>query len=333
MSRIRVGVIGTGAMGAAHARTLATWIAGAEVSQVFDPDGERAKALGEEVGAVAASSPEALIEADDVDAFVIASPDATHADLAIAGIELGKPVMCEKPLAGNAADARRVVAAEVAAGRRLVQLGFCRRYDPAFLALKAAAGSLGEARLVHASHRNATNHTSVDDTTLITGSMIHELDTLPWLLDQPLTGIRVESPLAEGFRDPQLATLRLGSGTLASVEVFVNARYGYDVQCEIVGTAGTASLAPRADVTLRAAGVAGGVVGSDGTAHFADAYRLELAAWVGWAGAGASDWTGPDAWDGYLANLAAAAGVRSLASGEWESVVPEERPALYGGSA
>ncbi len=328
-SRLRVGVIGTGAMGAAHARTLATWIAGAEVRQVFDPDVARAKALAEELGAVAASTPEALIEAGDVDAFVIASPDATHAELAIAGIELGKPVMCEKPLAGSPAEARRVVDAELAVGRRLVQLGFCRRYDPDFLALKAATGALGQVRLLHAVHRNASNHTSVDDSSLITGSMIHELDTLPWLLDQELTGIRVESPLAEGFRDPQLATLRFASGALASVEVFVNAGYGYDVQCELVGSAGVASLEPRSSVTTRSAGIVGGTIGSDGTAHFADAYRAELAAWVAWASAGDPGWAGPDAWDGYLATLAAAAGVRSLASGGWESVVSEARPTLY----
>jgi myo-inositol 2-dehydrogenase/D-chiro-inositol 1-dehydrogenase len=111
------------------------------------------------------------------------------------------------------------------------------------------------------------------------------------------------------------------------VEVFVNARYGYDVQTEVVGTVGTASLEPRATVTTRRAGVAGTAVRDDFVAHFADGYRLELAAWAAAAATGGVD--GPDAWDGYLANLAAEAGVRSLASGEWEAVVPVERPALY----
>jgi myo-inositol 2-dehydrogenase / D-chiro-inositol 1-dehydrogenase len=326
--RLTVGVVGTGAMGSAHARTLAASVAGVDLVAVHDLDAGRAKALADEVGATASPTPEALIE--EVDAFVIASPDATHVDLALAGIAAGKPMLCEKPLAVDPAGARRVVEAEVAAGRRLVQVGFTRRFDPAFRELKAVVdtGELGDVRIVHAVHRNATNSTSTDDATLVTGSMIHELDTLPWLLRDPIVAVRVESPLDGPFRDPQLATLRFASGALGTVEVFVNARYGYDVQTEIVGTAGTASLEPRSTVTTRRAGVAGTVVRDDFVAHFADGYRLELAAWA----VAAQDRTvdGPDAWDGYLANLAADAGVRSLRSGEWEGVVPVERPALYG---
>ena len=64
-----------------------------------------------------------------MDAVLIASPDTTHADLTIACIEAGKPVLCEKPLATAVADAERVVRAELAAGRRLVQVGFMRVYD------------------------------------------------------------------------------------------------------------------------------------------------------------------------------------------------------------
>ncbi|MEH3068250.1 MAG: Gfo/Idh/MocA family oxidoreductase [Aeromicrobium erythreum] len=121
-TRLRVGVVGAGAMGAAHARTLATSVPGAEVVRVFDMDTERAKQVAHGVGAEAADSAEALVA--DVDAFVVASPDFTHADLAVAGIEAGKHVLCEKPLAVTADDARRVVDAELAAGRRFVQVGF-----------------------------------------------------------------------------------------------------------------------------------------------------------------------------------------------------------------
>ena len=326
---LRVGVIGAGAMGADHVRTLGTAVPSARVTRVFDMDGARAAEVAGPAGARVSSGSAELVADDDVDAVIVASPDRTHAELVLACLEHGKPVLCEKPLATDAESALELVGAEVAGGRRLVQVGFMRRYDPGFLELRAVlrSGALGRARLVHAVHRNASSSTSTDDAGLVTGSMIHELDTLPWLLDSPLTGVRVESPVVEGFRDPQLATLWFADGTMASVEVFVNAGYGYDVRCEVVGTGGTASLAPRTAVATRIAGAESRAVRDDFVAHFADAYRAELDAWVRSCLDGVPD--GPSAWDGYVALVAAGAGVASLASGRREPVSPSARPRLY----
>jgi myo-inositol 2-dehydrogenase/D-chiro-inositol 1-dehydrogenase len=326
-TRLRVGVVGAGAMGAAHARTLATSVPGAEVVRVFDMDTERAKQVAHGFGAEAADSAEALVA--DVDAFVVASPDFTHADLAVAGIEAGKHVLCEKPLAVTADDARRVVDAEAAAGRRFVQVGFNRRFDPGFVDLKAAItdGSLGDVRLLHGIHRNASNSTSTDDATLVTGSMIHELDTFRWLLDGEIVAIRVESPVVDGFRDPQVATLWTDGGQMATAEVFVNAAYGYDVRVEVVGTGGSASLEPRHPVLRRVSGQGGSAIGSDFVEHFADSYRIELAAWADASLRG--EVVGASAWDGYVANVVAAAGVDALRSGQKRDVVVPERPSLY----
>jgi myo-inositol 2-dehydrogenase/D-chiro-inositol 1-dehydrogenase len=331
--QLRVGVIGAGAMGADHVRTLTTAVAAARVTRVFDMDTVRSGAVAAGAGALVAAGAAELIGADDVDAVVVASPDRTHAELVLACLERGKPVLCEKPLAVDAASARPIVDAEVATGRRLVQVGFMRRYDPGFLELRSVltSGSLGRARIVHAVHRNATSSTSTDDSGLVTGSMIHELDTLPWLLGQPLVGIRVESPVVEGFRDPQLATLWFADETMATVEVFVNAGYGYDVRCEVVGTCGTASLSPATPVTTRTAGAESRPVRDDFVAHFADAYREELTAWVRSCLDGSP--AGPSAWDGYVALVAAGAGVASLATGRREPVEPGARPAFYAGTA
>lgn len=327
MSRLRVGVIGAGAMGASHVRALATSVPAADVTRVFDMDAGRAAEVAGEVGAEPAESPEALIA--DVDAFVIASPDFTHADLAIAGIEGGKHVLCEKPLAVTADEARRVVDAEVAAGRRFVQVGFNRRFDPGFIDLKGSIddGTLGDVRVLHGIHRNASNSTSTDDAGLVTGSMIHEFDTFRWLLGGEIVGIRVESPIVEGFRDPQVATLWTDGGQMITAEVFVNAGYGYDVRVEVVGTGGSASLEPRTPVLRRIAGQAGNVVGSDFVAHFIESYRLELAAWG--AAAARGEVVGASAWDGYVANVVAAAGVTALGSGRREPVDLPARPDLY----
>ena len=327
--RLRVGVVGAGAMGASHIGTLAAGVPAAQVTRVFDMDTRRAQEVAEAVGGEASDSAEALIADEQVDAIVIASPDFTHADLAIAAIAAGKHVLCEKPLAVTAEDARRVVDAEIAAGRRFVQVGFNRRFDPGFQDLKASIvdGSLGDVRVLHGIHRNASNATSTDDAGLVTGSMIHEFDTFRWLLDGEIVGIRVESPIAEGFRDPQVATLWTDGGQMITVEVFVNAGYGYDVRVEVVGTGGSASLEPRTPVVRRIAGHGGSTIGSDFVAHFIESYRLELAAWAD--AATRSQVVGASAWDGYVANLVAAAGVSALGSGARESVEVPQRPELY----
>ena len=326
---LRVGVIGVGAMGADHIKTISTAVPAARVSEVYDFDVDRAYSVAQPVYAGVAGSAEALIDSSAVDAVIICSPDHTHADLAKACIAAGKPVLCEKPLAVTAEDSLSVVDAELAAGRQLVQLGFMRRYDPGYREMRDAlrSGDIGEARMVHCVHRNASSHTSSTSEGIVTGSMVHELDIVRWLLDDEIATIRVESPVAEGLRDPQLATIQMRSGVLVSVEVFVNAAYGYDVRCELVGTSGTVSLVPPNPSSLRKAGLDGVRVRDDFIGRFADAYRLELGAWAEDALNGVVH--GPSAWDGYVANVVATAGVASLTTGGRQNVALDPQPDLY----
>ena len=102
-----------------------------------------------------------------------------------------------------------------------------------------------------------------------------------------------------------------------------------DVRCEVVGTQGTASLVPTAQVSTRVAGINGLPVLPDFVAAFADGYRLELVAWAVAASRGTID--GPSAWDGYVANVVAEAGVASLRSGTRQEIAPGPRPELYAG--
>ena len=324
-----MGVIGAGAMGADHIHTIATSVPAARVSEVYDFDVNRAYAVGQPVHAGVAGSAEALIDSSAVDAVLICSPDHTHAALAKACIAAGKPVLCEKPLAVTAEDSLSVVQAEVEAGHQLVQLGFMRRYDPGYRELRKALrdGEIGDARLVHCVHRNASSQTSSTSEGIVTGSMVHELDIVRWLLDDEVAAIQVDSPVSEGLRDPQLARIEMRSGVLASVEVFVNAAYGYDVRCEVVGTSGTISLVPPTPTSIRKAGLDGVRVRDDFIGRFSDAYRLELAAWADDALNGLVQ--GPSAWDGYVANVVAAAGVASLMDGGRQAVDVGERPELY----
>ncbi len=330
---VRIGVIGVGAMGAAHIDTLSHWIPGAVVVAAYDADVARAKQVASGVCGVATDSAEELIRHPDVDAVLVAAPDALHEDLALQCLAAGRPTLLEKPLATTLEGSRRVVEAEVAGGRRLLQLGFMRRYDPAFVALREAVldGRIGEVRAGHCLHRNVQAHPSATSEGVLVNSMIHEFDCVPWLLDDPLAAVSVFAPRvpAGTVEDVQVAVLETVGGRVVTVEVAVNARYGYDVHTEITGTEGTISLTPPYGLAVRRDQVDGREVGSDFVARFVDAYRLELADWVRGVRTGIP--TGPSAWDGYVANVAAFAAVDSLHGGGRTAIVQESRPDLYVG--
>ena len=97
------------------------------------------------------ASAEELIASPEIDAVVIASWDGTHADLAVKCIQAGKPVFCEKPLATTLEDAKKVVEAEKASGKRLLQIGFMRRFDPDYIKMKKIldSGELGAPLMAH----------------------------------------------------------------------------------------------------------------------------------------------------------------------------------------
>lgn len=329
---VRVGVVGAGAMGAAHVETLARWVPGAEVVAVYDADPDRAGAVAGGAGAVVASSAESLIGDDSVDAVLVAAPDPTHEELALVCLAAGKPTLLEKPLATSVEGARRVVDAEVAGGRRLLQLGFMRRFDPAYLALRDAVlgGEVGEPRAVHCLHRNVAAHPTATSDGVLVNSAIHEFDCVPWLLDDRVAAVTVFTPTvaAGALQDVQVVVLELAGGPVVTVEVSVNARYGYDIHTEVVGTGGTVSLTPPYGLSFRREAVDGRRVDADFVGRFVDAYRVELAAWVD--GIAAGTLPGPSAWDGHLANVVAFAAVESLHTGARIAVPPSEMPALYG---
>ena len=176
----RIGVIGAGLMGLTHVRLLSTAVSGAEVVAVSDAVPEAAERAAAEagVGSVHADALE-LIADEQVEAVVVASPAGTHEAFALACIEAGKPVLCEKPLADTVEAARRVLDAELAAGRRLVQVGFMRRFDPGYADMKTKldAGLIGRPLLVHCAHRNPAVPPSFGSEMIITDTVVHEMDT------------------------------------------------------------------------------------------------------------------------------------------------------------
>jgi myo-inositol 2-dehydrogenase/D-chiro-inositol 1-dehydrogenase len=335
---VRVGVIGTGMIGTQHVHRLAREVVGSSVTSLFDVATDRASSLAREVGARAAGSWSELVEDPDVDAVLIASPGDLHVEQVLACLAAGKPVLCEKPLASTADDALKVVEAEVAAGRRLVQVGFMRRYDSGFRDVKAAidGGAIGEPLLAHAVHRNPRVPETFVGEMSLTDSLVHEFDTFRWLFGQEITATTVvpvrQSPLgAAHLRDPQIVLLELGNGAVVDAESFVNCQYGYDVRCEVVGSTGTVALDnPRTTVVL-GNGRRGETVPPDWGVRFGRAYADELQAWIDALAGGATVAPGAsDAWDGYAAIAVAETAVASFARHARAEVQLVDRPALYG---
>lgn len=313
---------------------LARRVSGARVVATFDVNMERSEELAAEHGARAHASAGELIEDPDVDAIVLASPGETHAGLTIRCIEAGKPVLCEKPLAPTVAECLDVLAAEVAIGRRLTQLGFMRRYDSGYLRVKQAidAATVGDVLLLHCVHRNAGSAAGHTSAMSFTDSAIHEIDTARWLTGEEVVSATVvpvrSSPAApSGLRDPQILLLGLGSGAVVEIEVFVNCGYGYDVRCEVVGSAGTVSLENPSTGVVTRDGARREPVPEDWRIRFGDAYLLELQEWVD--GVARGEATGPSVWDGYAATVVACACVDALDSGREVAVKLVERPPLY----
>lgn len=127
-----VGVIGTGWIGQDHIRRLTDTVVGARAVAVTDIGLERAKQVASGVGARVLDTGQDVIGDPGVDAVVVTSWGPTHAEYVLAAIAAGKHVFCEKPLATTAADCLRIIEAEQAHGRRLVQVGFMRRYDAGY---------------------------------------------------------------------------------------------------------------------------------------------------------------------------------------------------------
>jgi myo-inositol 2-dehydrogenase/D-chiro-inositol 1-dehydrogenase len=276
-----------------------------------------------------------LIAADDVDAVILASPGTVHAEQLFACLEYNKPVLCEKPLTMDAESSLRLVEAERLGGRPLVQVGFMRRFDPEYAAMKQLldSGELGRTLVLHNVHRNKSAAPTFRSEMIVRDSMVHEVDVARWLFDSEITRITVRTPqptslVADGVLDPQLALFELANGAMADVEVFVNFQVGYEVRCEAVAERGSATIGLGSGVFTRAGGQWGGAMPADFRVRFEQAYDIEVQRWVDATVRGEID--GPSAWDGYAAAAVCEAALESLGSGRPVDVTLADRSKVLG---
>ena len=315
-------------MGADHARKLARVVSGAELAAVTDFDARVAGAVAGEFGARVHADGVELIDDPAVDAVVIATRDDTHADLVLAALRAGKPVMCEKPLAPTADRCREVVAAQAALKIPvdLVTVGFMRRFDPPYIALREQVrrGELGAPLIAHCVSRTVHTYPGGDSASSITQSAIHELDIVPWLLDSPIVEVSWQhgrsSVNSAGRQDPQFYLMRTASDVLVTVELFLNARYGYDTRCEVVMEAGTSALTLPTHIVTDVERRRAVAYPEDWIPRYSDAYRIELQEWIDSIAKGRPS-TLATAHDGLRASLVADALVESMrTNGSWVKV-------------
>lgn len=330
---IRLAIIGAGIMGADHARIFAEDIPGASVRVICDASQARAEAVAERYGAEAASDPAAVIARPDVDAVVIAAPDAFHAPLSRACIAAGKPGLCEKPLSQSSAECLAVMADEQAAGRRFLQLGFMRRFDQSYIEMKAALdqGRIGRALMMHNFHRNVeTPSSDFTGAMAITSSAPHEYDVARHVLGTSFTAISAFQPKrSDAVVAPVMMVLETEDSQIVNIEINNNAAYGYDVRAELVGERGAVAMHHVAYSQTDSALGQHLAYDADWRGRYAEAYRRQNKAFLRFVATGVFPDRASDAWDGYVAAMVGEAGVRALSSGARVTIQMIEQPAFY----
>ncbi len=331
---LQIGFVGTGGIGRTHIERINNRLQGARVIACSDVNEEFGKSVAEKYGLKFYADGEEMIASDDLDAIFVTTSDPYHEQYVLAGIKADKYVFCEKPLAPKADACRRIMDAEMAAGRQYVQVGFMRRYDAGYRQLKEAIQSrkYGEPLLLHCAHRNPFEVDPWDNSSAVENSMVHEIDVLRWLLGENYVSVEVRygksfSRAKEGLHDPQTMILTTESGVRIDVEHCAFNGQCYDIKCEVVCEDAVLNLPKPANIEVLADAVRGTAIDKNWNTRFIDAYNVEVQEWINATKEGRVD--GPSAWDGYLCQITAAAASKARDTQTVVEIEKQEKPAFY----
>ena len=253
MRKLGIGVLGVGDMGRRHAENLRRLVPDARLVAVADVAAARAKLVAAELEIEHSfGSFEDMLENKDIECVVIAAPDKFHAQAIRTAAAAGKHILSEKPLALNLADARAALDA-VAKARVQLQVGFMRRYDPAYAAAmkRIEAGEIGEPVIFKSIGRDKdappiSAYQSKLNGMLLYNNTIHDFDLARWLMRDEVTEAHTYATVAirpevaqYGDVVASVVNLKYRRGAIGNVESFVQSAYGYDIRTEIVGSEGS----------------------------------------------------------------------------------------------
>ena len=292
MRKLGVGVLGVGEMGRRHAENLRRLVPQAQLVAVADVAVERARRTAAELEIENSyGSLEGMLECKGLDAVVIATPDKFHASAVRTAAAAGKDILCEKPLALTLTDAQDLLEAVSKAGVRL-QIGFMRRYDPAYAAAmkRIESGEIGVPVIFKSVGRDkdgpplSAYQPNINGMLFYTNT-IHDFDLARWLMQDEVSEVHAYTTVAirpevAQFGDvvASVVNLKFGKGAIGNIESYAQAAYGYDVRTEIVGSKGSILIGSfnRMPATFLSAQGSTQMIADHFLTAFADAYLAEI---------------------------------------------------------
>jgi scyllo-inositol 2-dehydrogenase (NAD+) len=296
MRKLGVGVLGVGEMGRRHAENLRHLVPQAQLVAVADVAAERASRTARDLEIDNSyGSLEAMLECKGLDAVVIATPDKFHASAVKVAAAARKDILCEKPLALSLAEAQELLDVVSQAKVRL-QVGFMRRYDPAYAAARKRieAGEIGVPVIFKSIGRDKDGppltayQPNINGMLFYTNS-IHDFDLARWLMQDEVAEVHAYTTVAirpevAQFGDvvASVVNLKFNRGAIGNIESYAQAAYGYDVRTEIVGSKGSIQVGSfhKTPATFLTANGSSQIIADHFLSIFADAYLAEIREFV-----------------------------------------------------
>lgn len=289
---VRIAILGAGRIGQVHARAVSL-TQNARLIAISDPMAETAEKLSASYGCDIRSIDE-IAASDDVDAVLICTPTNTHADLIEQFAKAGKAVFCEKPVDLSLNRVRKCLET-VKAENATLMVGFQRRFDPDFMALKQTIddGRIGDVEMITLTSRDPGPPPY--DYIKVSGGIfrdmtIHDFDVARWLLGEEVETVQASASVlidekigALGDYDSINVILTTLSGKQCTITNSRRATYGYDQRIEVLGSQGSVSAENYREANIEIADSAGYVrppLLNFFMSRYVNAYANEIAAFV-----------------------------------------------------